>query len=321
MTKPLPTRISTPVTEVRTFARVQLVVADLDGTLLDPEGNVWEDIRSAVSTVLHRYRVRFTIATGRTFAGAEPLIAKLQLPPRTPVVLYNGSAIGLAGRARVLWKVAIQPESLRHILLVARAWPVNVMAYYWCDEPCDALASRSDVQIGERVIGWSGTGYTPAAEWNGLPVDWTLSADDLPEAGPCAVLIDLQQYGRARRSVLQTLRATPGITVTQSGGNFLEIRPAGSNKWRAVDWVARQLQVPRENILAVGDNENDLEMLSLAGIGVAVKGAAAGVMARADYVCAHDAAGGVLEVLRLIKSARRMAPALRLLEDHPRGPS
>jgi HAD superfamily hydrolase (TIGR01484 family) len=90
--------------------------------------------------------------------------------------------------------------------------------------------------------------------------------------------------------------------VTVSHPEYLEWTAPGVHKGRAMRWLARRSGVPLSQVLAVGDQFNDLEMLAIAGHGVAMGGAPAPVRAAARYVTAafeEDGAALALEALAL----------------------
>jgi len=87
--------------------------------------------------------------------------------------------------------------------------------------------------------------------------------------------------------------------VVQSIAQAVEVLPRGASKGVALAAVAAELGVPHENIVACGDGENDLEMIRLAGLGVAVGNACALLKAAADRVVASNDEGGAAEALRI----------------------
>ena len=78
---------------------------------------------------------------------------------------------------------------------------------------------------------------------------------------------------------------------------YLEILPSGISKGTAMDAMLAALGVSAAEVVAVGDNWNDLEMIQAAGLGVAMGHAPPGVRERADYVCGTAEQEGVREVI------------------------
>src|SRR5947199_160668 len=82
-----------------------------------------------------------------------------------------------------------------------------------------------------------------------------------------------------------------------SEDTFLEILPQGSSKGAALEFVAQHLGIPLSEIIAVGDNLNDLEMIRTAGLGVAMGNAPPELRTQAGYVTSTNDEGGLAEVI------------------------
>src|SRR5438876_758942 len=87
------------------------------------------------------------------------------------------------------------------------------------------------------------------------------------------------------------------INSVFSEDTFLEILPQGSSKGAALEFVAQHLGIPLSEIIAVGDNLNDLEMIRTAGLGVAMGNAPPELRAQAGYVTSTNDEGGLAEVI------------------------
>lgn len=89
---------------------------------------------------------------------------------------------------------------------------------------------------------------------------------------------------------LERLREALGDQVAyviwEGPWSFVEVLPLGTSKAAALEWLAARLGVAREEVLAVGDERNDIEMLAWAGTGVAMGNAHPEVKAVADWVTA-----------------------------------
>ena len=84
--------------------------------------------------------------------------------------------------------------------------------------------------------------------------------------------------------VRQGLSAVPGIDLTQSWFNNIEIMPAGVDKGRGVRDMAAALGLSMDQVMALGDQDNDIPMFKAAGFGVAMGNAAPELLAAADFV-------------------------------------
>lgn len=89
--------------------------------------------------------------------------------------------------------------------------------------------------------------------------------------------------------------AGSGAELLQAVPNMLEVVPAGVNKWAGLQVLLEHLGVQREQLMAVGDGSNDLQMVANAGIGVAMGNAVPGVKVAAAAVVASNDDGGIVE--------------------------
>ncbi|SEU23973.1 HAD family hydrolase [Nonomuraea wenchangensis] len=103
----------------------------------------------------------------------------------------------------------------------------------------------------------------------------------------------------------------PGTVTTRSEATYLEILPAGATKGAALRALAAAEGVPLEEVAAVGDNPNDLDMIAAAGLGVAVGDGHPDVRAAAGTVVRSCADGAVADVVDLAFQANGWATSGR----------
>jgi hydroxymethylpyrimidine pyrophosphatase-like HAD family hydrolase len=287
---------------VAPFARLRLAALDLDGTLLsasqpdrvlDKIGNLRLSLR------LSRPATRLTIATGRALAGARKALAGLKLDRGTPIALYNGSLVVRMGSFVPIAYGGIALPVLSSVLDLALPAGAAVTAYFYAEAGSPAAVFDSD---REEVWGWGRE--CPATDFNDLTVNAAPSWWADSQRTALAALVHLRNC-RDRQGLVEGLAALSGLTVTKSGPHYLELRPLGWNKARALGIIAEALGIRREEVIAVGDNDNDAEMLAWAGVGVSVAHSSAAAQSASDYVSRLEGASAILEILRLIKHARR----------------
>ncbi len=112
------------------------------------------------------------------------------------------------------------------------------------------------------------------------------------------VVVDEAMTGVLEQIRREIARNLPGVEVSSSWCNNLEIMPRGVNKGAAVQALAQRLGIPMDQVMTLGDNENDIPMLACAGVGVAVENATPGALAAARYRVASNERFGVAEAVR-----------------------
>ena len=297
MPEPLPTWNTASHTALRVFARIRLLALDVDGTLLHRNrGAVFLTIKKLANSTLLR-PVHIVIATGRTLRGVAPVLEQWPLASNGPVILYNGSVVVHPRNNRVTLNRTIPLTAVAAILQLCRTHGRPLLAYVYRPNPVPTHDCHP-----EEVYGWSQR-WRPTRDLNDLPIRWQSSWQYSDLMAPTALLIKTPTTNSA--AFAEQVRRTGAIDLTSSGGHFLELRPHGSSKAAALSSVAAGFRLHTTQVLAMGDNDNDADMLRWAGTGVAVAAASRRALSNADYVCRYGVSRGVVEILRLIRSARR----------------
>jgi Cof subfamily protein (haloacid dehalogenase superfamily) len=254
---------------------ISLLALDLDGTLLDSRGQISERNRVAIDSV-RAQGVNVALVTGRRFRDSRPVALELGLD--VPLISHNGA---LTKHAETLQTVCVLPlpvEAARKALQIGRR------------AGADALLSDDHEGLGVLVYDHIRGGNTAVNKY----ISWARRIHG-EEEGAKAVqqIASLEDYldhdpihlsfsgGCAEMDQLEeTLKSELGLTVKVLSTKYLEqnftlldvVNPAAS-KGAGVAAAAAELGVVREDIMAIGDNYNDLEMLLFAGTGVVMANA------------------------------------------------
>jgi Cof subfamily protein (haloacid dehalogenase superfamily) len=278
---------------------IRLLALDLDGTLLDPRGQVTERNRRAVAAARER-GVRVAVVTGRRFRDARPVALELGL--NVPVIAHNGA---LTKHAATLETVAVFP-----LPLPAALQAIQIGA----DAGVGALVSDDYEGLGVLVydrlsrdnpallkyIAWAqhihGTDGAQNVREIGSLADYLDHAPvHISFSGQCAAMLELE------KSLQLGLDGTAKVFSTiYSKANFtlLDVLHPEASKGRGVAAAAGEMGIEQSEVMAVGDNFNDLEMLRYAGTGV-VMGNADVALREADglYTTAANDEDGVAEAI------------------------
>jgi Cof subfamily protein (haloacid dehalogenase superfamily) len=282
------------------LARIRLVVMDVDGTLITADRQSFENVIVQLRR-LKRLSIGFSVATGRTIHGIVSVTQRLssvgaRMPP---MITYNGGVV-LSGRdSSLIVRHLIERHAFETLIRHCRSAGLRQLAY--------ACAMSFDFKPREAVYSEGPKRSKP--EFNRMNVK---SVEDLLDVNDdfVAVLIEIQDRA-AGAAFAQELKGIFGgsLRVTTSGGGYLEVcHPKGTKFWGMIE-LARMERIGIDEIMAIGDNFNDLEMIQAAGVGIAVANAAAEVQAVATRTCSRAGAEGVVEALRVLtRSARSMRP-------------
>jgi Cof subfamily protein (haloacid dehalogenase superfamily) len=270
--------------------RYRLLALDVDGTLLDPAGALRPVVRDAVRAVQQR-GLRVVLCTGRRFRTARPLAQDLQLDG--PIVVHNGALVKDLASGQTLHH-QYMPDTIYHQALALLRPMSTPMAYV------DAFHERIDI-------------FTEPLE-RAHPFQRAYLADHIAE---CRIVEDIAQplsHGVILMSIMAdgpSLQALyPQVTemLGASGrvhflmnknyqGYILEVLQSGVSKWQALHRLALQAGIAPEEIMAVGDDRNDIDMIRHAGLGIAMGNAPDEVKAAADAVTGSNAEDGLVRAL------------------------
>lgn len=118
------------------------------------------------------------------------------------------------------------------------------------------------------------------------------------------VYIDREDTSRLLK-IKELIGEIPGVEVTSSWSNNIEIMPKGIHKGSALAELAKNLGLVPGQVMAIGDNDNDIPMLKWAGIGVAMGNATESARAAAAYETADNNSAGVAKAIRRFALAEK----------------
>jgi len=268
----------------------RLLALDVDGTLLDPAGELQPTVRDAVIAVQQR-GLRVVLCTGRRFRTARPLAQALQLDG--PLVVHNGALVKDMASGQTLHQSYIAAEMYHPALALLRRLSTPMMYVDAFHENVDILTEPM-----ERA-------HPFQREYLADQLAHCRIVDDI--ASPLAhgvLMLSIMADGtnlQALRPVVEQTMGTRGrvhLLVNKNyQGYILEILQAGVSKWQALQQLAAQQGITPEEIIAVGDDYNDLDMIRCAGLGIAMGNAVDTVKAAADAVTGSNAEDGLVQAL------------------------
>ncbi len=282
------------------LSTIKLIVMDLDGTVLDHADDYTEEIHelSKLCSKLSRLNIDSMVATGRTLAGSRQIINKLISNKNIPIITYNGSLVIHNENNNVLDQKFINDNSIQEIISICQDYgELKVFSYYFEDH----IVSHK-----EYVRGWT-LGERNEVEFNQQVVFWVDKICDLQinDNFPSAMLIDISQLSETK-DVIDAIVKIKNISVTSSGDTYIEIRPKDSDKGNALEVVSNYLKIEKNEILTIGDNDNDVEMLAYSGVGISMSNASYSAKSVSMFIASRGAFEGVLEVLRLVHEINRI---------------
>jgi hypothetical protein len=257
-----------------------LLAVDLDGTLVDHTMEIRPRVRSALRRAMEA-GVQVTLASGRPFTHTA-LFAQ-QLGIDTPLICFQGALVQEPGSREILFRCGVPAALAGEFIDLARAQQWSLSMY------------MDDGLYAERVTPLVRffAQYSPIAQL-------VIAVDDLHAllSGEPMKLIVVAEEGQATQvNKLLKARFDGRLRIVRSFECFVEGTSLAASKGQALAFLAAKLGVTQAETMAIGDQDNDADMVAWAGLGVAMGNASPAVKARANYVAPPFDEDGVAEAV------------------------
>lgn len=254
----------------------KLIAIDLDDTLLRNDLTISPRAQKAIGAAMDR-GILVTFATGRMYRSALPYALDLGLD--LPLITYQGALVKYADGREVHHR-PIELNTAKQVIEFAKPAGLHINAYI-----DDELYMEADTKWGKK--------YASIAK---APINYLELPNDLKD-DPTKILF----IGESDELDLMVLKLkekfSETINVTKSKEIFLEVSHPKATKGNALKELAESLQIRAEQVIAIGDNMNDLDMIQYAGCGVAVGNAVEALKKAADLVAGSNDDDGVAQAI------------------------
>jgi Cof subfamily protein (haloacid dehalogenase superfamily) len=283
---------------------IKLLALDLDGTLLNSRGEIPKKNIEAIQRA-EESGVLVTIATGRRFRDALPVALQLKL--NAPVVCHNGALLKYAQNLETV-AVSLMPcETVRETLRVGREFGGDALVS--ADPKGKGVLlyetiSKENIPL-QKYIAWGKRLHGADAEKAVHRVENLEAVCDEIEAvhisfsGALTPMAELEMILRDQLYDTATVLTTvyPHLDFT-----LIDILPPDASKGIGVEKLALINKLSAENVMAIGDNFNDLEMLEYAGTAVVMGNASPELLERPDFLStlSNDENGVALAIEKFI---------------------
>ena len=242
---------------------IKLIATDIDGTILIPEGEFTQGVKDCIKN-LKNNGIKVVLVTGRMNAAAK-LIAK-DLGLNTPVVSYQGGLINENGT--ILYEQYLTEAESEEIIKWAKEENIHINLYN-----NDILYSEKDCPEIQRYCNNQHTSY--------IVKDFSEIKKDKVNK---ILAIDYDNSQRIDRLEKELPNRFPNLYIVKSTPYFLEFSNPKASKYCAVKFLQKYWNLKDEEILTIGDQNNDITLLEAGGIKIAMGNATEKLKNIADYV-------------------------------------
>ncbi|MBQ1234434.1 MAG: HAD family phosphatase [Oscillospiraceae bacterium] len=256
----------------------RLMAVDMDGTLLNSENQITPVTEAAIKQAMEK-GLKFTLCTGRPLQGVLRYVEQLQLD--CPIITYNGAMIVHSGSGEVLFSQNMDSDEARRVWDIADK--AGMAVFVWS---AGELFARAP---GEKVAFYEEITKTKAKE--------IVDFEELVQRGVTKLL--WYDEPKSLDGWVDDLKGAgfEKTTFTKSRAYFLEFFSAYTSKAVAMEKLGEYYGIDKSEMIAVGDQTNDLPMIEYAGLGVAMGNAVDAVKAVAGYITDTNENDGVAKVI------------------------
>ena len=263
----------------------RLLVLDVDGTLLDPEKRVRPAVRRAVAD-LAASGFPVTFATGRMYEAVAEWVEELGLT--TPMICNNGADLIAPGTGERLLHVPLEHETVIRLLDFGEKNKATRILF-----------------AAERVLGFAHTEDDWLIERNNEIVEVLSKAELYAPGLRVEKLLYLDRTHPDRLAVLRdevTASAgdNPGFVAQISEPGILNFSHTRATKPLALQALCDRLQISPSDVIAIGDGDNDAEILKAVGLGIAMGNATPAARAAAALTVPDNEHDGVAVAIRKV---------------------
>ncbi|WP_117235422.1 sugar-phosphatase [Vibrio maerlii] len=260
----------------------KLLALDMDGTLLGSDHQISDENKQAIQRAKEQ-GVTVVLASGRPLKGMQRYLDELKIDSEKDFVLFfNGSMVKNVQTGEIIHAETISGQSAKEVARLAKELGVNVHAFseiHGLITPKNSEFTQHEANINKLTI-------------------TEMDFDELEDNHPIikAMLVDEpEKLSKAIEAIPSKWRDE--YTIVQSAPFFLEFLNPKANKGVGIEAIANHLGINAEEVICMGDAENDHHMIKYAGLGVAMANAMEQTKAIANHVTVSNNEHGVAKVI------------------------
>ena len=288
---------------------IRLIAIDIDGTLTPSTGPKISPRNCAALQAAEAAGIEIVISTGRRQAYAMPLIAQVGLSENSVMISSNGAVVR-SFDGELLDRRFLPVETARELCVALRGY--GTMVFTFDRDGTGSLVIESLQQLHARIDRWVEANRPYLTEIQ--PIERAFDGGEEPIQGMlCGTLAEMA--AAEKQLLLSDVAGQIAMHRTEYAArnlSILDLLPPGCSKGAALASLASIRGLEREQIMAIGDNLNDLEMLEYAGRAVVMANASQEILALAQHrgwelTASNDEDGVALAVEEVLRSVTQDA--------------
>lgn len=263
---------------------IKLIAVDMDGTLLNNEKHIAEAQREALKKAVSA-GIKVVLCTGRPLFGVLPLYKELDLSSNEGyAILNNGCEIRKTENWTLVRSFELTGKEIFYLHSLVKDYDIDFTLsddkHYFC---VGKKPNKYTVRDGELV-------YVPITE---ITLEEAMSGKY--RMFKAMYVGDMDELTKFQENLPADINKFYSICRSQK--IILEAMPVGADKGQTLKFLVEQLGIERSEVMAIGDGNNDVEMLEYAGIGVAMANGTEAAKNSAKYITDTNENDGVAKVI------------------------
>ncbi|GAU77694.1 Cof-type HAD-IIB family hydrolase [Fusibacter sp. 3D3] len=263
----------------------KLIVSDIDGTLLRSDKTISEKTQNKIFDLIHQGHL-FAIATGRMHSAGRIITKDLDYDGF--LISCNGAVVKHLKTGEVIQAIEIPKPLAREVVRICQKHD----AYFHLYES-DVIHAEKNMNLAQKY----------AEGMKKLPETFHFKVAFHPDLMPLVDNITIYKIGlwsenpEVFEAVMSEIKEIEGLETCKSLETSFDVMAKGVSKATGIEAIRSYYGIPIEDVLAFGDNENDMDMIQYAGVGVAMSNATEALKAVANYIAMSNDEDGLLHAL------------------------
>ena len=262
--------------------QVKVICCDIDGTLVRDDKSLSEENKYWIKKAVQERGVEFTLVSGRMYNGVRPFYDLLGIAG--PISCYNGASL-YDSDGHIVEEHRVPHDISMKVLEVQRQSGVPLILFNdqkWYLQEQDNYVHPKKLKVYQTEC---------------IEGDFTQLLSEFDTNKLLFMTADNAKLDEVE-SILRGMGLAEGSLTFYRSADFLELMPYGVNKGMAIDALARHFKIPTSQIMAIGDDYNDIEMLQRAGFSVAMGNAVQPAKEAAKYITDTNMNDGVAKAIQ-----------------------
>jgi Cof subfamily protein (haloacid dehalogenase superfamily) len=262
--------------------KISLLLADVDGTLVDSKKRITPRSKAAIEKV-HEAGIKFGVTSGRPPRGMKMIAEQVKLS--APIAAFNGGVYVEPNTMKVLTSQTLDIETAKGVIERIASFGLDVWVYAdveWYLRDLNAPHREKEeqtVQFAPKVV----RNFTEALQKGVAKVVGVSDKYDLVAEAEKAIQAEYE-HGIHARCTTASRDCEPSVSAARSQPYYLDVTHPDANKGSVVQMLSEYLKIPSAEIITIGDMPNDVLMFKMSGYSIAMGQASEEVKKSATYV-------------------------------------